>query len=329
MRTRRAWVPWSTRRGADLGPSRGAVLGAIAALVLALGALFMFAPSGDGSSDLGSVVTSETAATVPTTGVPLPVTTTSGGAVPTAPSTTSATAVAQLPPVAPAASTVVPAISAVPTPTTAQPATTGSQPATTGSQPATTGPSLVSTAPSTVETTAPFTPGATTTTSLSTSPPLAAPIASGSPFILSDPLPSGLSARDAAPSLAVAQRLADALSAEDWATVRRIDQATAGYSDQSFIVGYRGLDRASLLLVDAHEASAGYRLLFVSVANELGGAQSSLYCLEWTANPDDGTIEQHGGNVGLIARVSSVISPDDVRNDQGLMDAIGTRCRWT
>lgn len=283
MRDRLPWVPWSTRSGADLGPSRGTVLAAIAALLLALGALVLFALYRGDSSEPGPVAT-------------------------------------DLPAVAPAPTTVVPPVSAAPTDITTLPATTAPNP------PSTVLPTVSATVAPVITTVPVIT---TAPAQIATSLAPTAPVTTGSAGILNDPLPSGLSGPDAAPSLAVAQRLVDALSTEDWGTVRRLDRATSGYSDQNFIDGYRDLDRASLLLVDARQVPDGLRLLFVSVANEFGGAQTSLYCLEWTAKPDADTIQQHGGTVGLIARVSSTISPDDVRNDQELMEVIATRCRWS
>ena len=56
------------------------------------------------------------------------------------------------------------------------------------------------------------------------------------------------------------------------------------------------------MLVDARRQGDGYRLLIVSVANELGGSRTSLYCFEWSAQPAAGTVRQ-GGGVGRIAQV--------------------------
>ena len=91
----------------------------------------------------------------------------------------------------------------------------------------------------------------------------------------------------------MAQRLADALAGEQWDTARAIDVDARQSSDEVLDAGYRGLDRASLMLLDAVPEGDGFRLLVVSVANELDGAQTSMYCLEWSSDPAAGTIDQH------------------------------------
>jgi hypothetical protein len=188
-------------------------------------------------------------------------------------------------------------------------------------------------APATTATPAPTVPAVTTTivaaaTTLPPSGPAPNP-ALGSPQVLNDPLPSGLTADAVAPSFAVAQRLADALATEDWNTARRLDPEAAANTDQTFQVGYRGLDRASLMLLDARKEGEGVRLLFVSVANELDGKQTSLYCLEWSSYAGVGTIDQHAGAVGLLSRTSSTLSAEQVRGDPSLDSLVRTKCHWS
>ena len=232
------------------------------------------------------------------------------------------TTVAQLPPVV----TAAPAITTVPPQVTSAPVTAfPTVPATT--TPAPTAPPVTSPATTAPAATAPVTqpPPTSPATSAPAPVPQSGP---GSPQVLNDPLPSGATAQAASRSFAVAQRLADALAGEDWDTAREIDVDARQSSDELFEAGYRGLDRASLMLLDAVPEDDGYRLLVVSVANELGGAQTSLYCLEWTANAEDGTVDQHAGTVGLLARVSEVISPEAVRNDPALDRTIRDDCHW-
>ena len=126
----------------------------------------------------------------------------------------------------------------------------------------------------------------------------------------------------------LAQQLADALALEQWGTARALSPALAGSSDATLAAGYGGLDRASLLLVDSRPEGDGYRLLIVSVANELGCSRTSLYCFEWTAQPGPGTVRQ-GGGVGRIAQVSGGLSPEDVRGDPNLGATIRNDCVWS
>ena len=159
--------------------------------------------------------------------------------------------------------------------------------------------------------------------------PAVTPIAGpGSPQVLSNPLPSGVSYDQVASSLWIAQQLGDALANDDWNTARRLEPAKSGNSNQKYLDGYDGLDRVSLLLVDARPDGAGYRLLVVSVANEKSGARTSLYCLEWTVDPGAVVVTQHGGVVGQIGRVPYAISPEGVRNDPSLDATVRTQCHW-
>jgi hypothetical protein len=129
--------------------------------------------------------------------------------------------------------------------------------------------------------------------------------------------------------LALAQQLADALANDDWTTARRIDADKANSSDSQYAAGYGALDRASLMLLDARPEGGGQRLLVVSVANEQGGIQTSLYCLEWSVDAAAGTVRQHGGVVGQIARVASALSPEGVRHDASLDTTARTKCHWS
>ncbi len=224
--------------------------------------------------------------------------------------------------------TSVPATSARPrTSTTA--ATVARPPAATVVPPSTAAraPASTVTAPTTLPSTAPAPqPDPAATPSVPAVTPLSGP---GSPQLLSNPLPSGLTWEKVAPSLAVAQQLADALANDDWDTARRIDTDKANSSDSQYATGYSALDRASLMLLDARPEGRGQRLLVVSVANERAGAQTSLYCLEWSVDAAAGTVHQHGGVVGQVARVASAISPEGVRNDASLDAAARTQCHWS
>ncbi|MDO8364701.1 MAG: hypothetical protein Q7V88_17555 [Actinomycetota bacterium] len=230
------------------------------------------------------------------------------------------------------------------TPATGSPG--GSDPAvsTTIAGPGSTDPDSPTTAPQQEVTAAPTVPATVPPTTFpATAPPTTAfdPAATptvpavtrtsgpGSPQLLSNPLPSGVVYTDVAPSFSIAQQLADALANDDWATVRRLEAAKAGLSDAQLLQGYDGLDRASLLLVDARSEGAGYRLLVVSVANERNGARTSLFCLEWSVNPVAGSVVEHSSVVGRVAQVEFAISPEGVRNDAALDATVRSQCVWS
>lgn len=216
---------------------------------------------------------------------------------------------------------------------------------------ATTSPASATTAPPAVSSTlaAPTTAVSTTVTTLATTtvaptappttvfdptaagpvpptPPLFGP---GNPQVLSEPTPSGIPYANHSSSLAIAQQLGDALANDDWATARRLEPSKAGVSDGQYFTGYDGLDRVSLVLVDARPEGAGYRLLVVSVANERDGARTTFYCLEWSVDPAAGTVVQHNGVVGQIARVDRAISPEEARLDPLLDSAMRNQCVWS
>jgi hypothetical protein len=120
--------------------------------------------------------------------------------------------------------------------------------------------------------------------------------------------------------------LADALAAEDWDLVRSLEPAKAGFTDGDF-AGYKGLDRASLILVDARPERVGYRHLIVSVANEGNGKQTSLFCLEWSASADTGSVVEHAG-VGKLTTLDGTVSSETVVKDPSLIDLITRKCVW-
>src|SRR3954447_13385849 len=169
-----------------------------------------------------------------------------------------------------------------------------------------------------------------TVTTVVAAPPATAagPVAGpGTPQVLSDPLPSGITFADAGPSFALEQQVADGLAQDQWDVVRRLEPAKARFPDSAFAAGYTGLDRASLILVDARPQGDGYRHLIVSVANEGNGAQTSLYCLQWSANAVTGSVVENGG-IGRVASLRGNVSSETVVNDPTLVDLITRRCVW-
>jgi hypothetical protein len=281
-------------------PARlAAGLGILAVVVAVVAVTLAVVQRGSGDDQVSTapatVVRTTTATTTRTT---LTTAARTSAPVTAAPPRTTPTSVAR-----PPATTLVPPATAARAPTSAVAATT--LPATTVAPP-------------------PADPAATPPVPAVT--PLSGP---GSPQLLNNPLPAGLKWDDVAPSLAVAQQLADALANDDWATARRIDTDKADSSDSQYAAGYGALDRASLMLLDARTEGRGQRLLLVSVANEQSGAQTSLYCLEWSVDPAAGTVRQHGGVVGQVARVAAAISPEGVRNDASLDAAVRTQCHWS
>jgi hypothetical protein len=244
-----------------------------------------------------------------------------------------ATTIAQAPPVitpAPEVTTIPPFLTSAPV--TALPTvpvtTTPVQTAPPVTSPAATAPPATAPPATAPPVTAPVTQPAPTSTPTSAPAPVVQ-TGPGSPQVLNDPLPSGVTAQTASRSFALAQRLADALANEDWDTARQIDVDARESSDEVFEAGYGGLDRASLMLVDAVPDGAGFRLLVVSVANELDGARTSMYCLEWSSDPVAGTIDQHSDAVGLVARVPVAMTPEAVRQDPSLDRTIRDECQWS
>jgi hypothetical protein len=145
--------------------------------------------------------------------------------------------------------------------------------------------------------------------------------------VLKDPLPSGLTFADVGASFGLAQQLADALAAGDWNAVRSLEPAKRGLPDSAF-AGYNGLDRASLILLDSRPQGDGYRHLIVSVANEINGRRTSLYCLQWSANPSTGAVVEHGGVAGKLTTLQGMISAQQVLADRSLVDLMTRRCVW-
>jgi len=216
-------------------------------------------------------------------------------------------AVATVPPAASAPVTDAPAVTAAPE--TTPPATDAS----------------VTTVPPTIgpPTTA---PPSTDPAAIPPVPPEPGPInAPGSPQVLANVSPSGLPFTESATAFAIAQELGDALALQDWASARSLSPELAGNSDDDFAVGYANTNRVSLILVDARRSGSQIELLVVSVAVELGGDQTSLYCLQWNVDPDARTVDQDGGS--RIARWQANAQPEAIRNDA---DALATvnQCRW-
>ena len=169
-----------------------------------------------------------------------------------------------------------------------------------------------------------ITPAVTTPAAVTTVPPLAGP---GIPLVLRDPMSSGVSYADVSGSFALAQQLADALAADDWNLARQLEPAKSRFTDAQFN-GYKGLDRASLILVDSRPEGDGYLNLVVSVANEQNGSQTTLYCLEWSASTATGFVTQHTGVVGKLIKLNGMVLPDAVVGDPSLLDLVMSRCVW-
>jgi hypothetical protein len=143
--------------------------------------------------------------------------------------------------------------------------------------------------------------------------------------VLEDPLPSGMRSAEFAPSLSAAQRLADALASGDWDTARSLDPGLGTVSDAQLEDGYGSLDRATLLLVDARRQGDSDELLFVLVANERAGAQTTLYCAQSTVN-STGLVQPRSATV--LQRSSGTNGPEDVQANPAVVDLIRGQCVW-
>ena len=160
---------------------------------------------------------------------------------------------------------------------------------------------------------------------VSTARPVSGP---GISQVLRDPMSNGVPFVDVSASFALAQQLADTLASDDWDRVRSLEPAKAQFADSQF-GGYKGLDRASLILVDARPQGDGYRNLIVSVANEGNGTRTSLFCLEWSASPATGSVVEHSGVVGKLTTLDGTVSSETVVNDPALSDLMKRKCVWS
>jgi hypothetical protein len=180
-----------------------------------------------------------------------------------------------------------------------------------------------------VETTVPVvvaaTTAATAATPVPTTPPVAGP---GVSQVLRDPMSDGVPFADVSSSFQLAQQLADALAADDWDRARQLEPAKRGFTDAQY-AGYKGLDRASLILVDARPEGDGYRNLVVSVANENNGTRTTLFCLEWSASAATGAVVQHSGVVGKLTTLDGLVSSATVVSDPDLLNLVMSKCVWS
>lgn len=147
----------------------------------------------------------------------------------------------------------------------------------------------------------------------------------GSPQVLANVSPSGLPFAETATAFAVAQEFGDALALQNWDVARSLSPELAGNSDEDFVRGYANTNRVSLILLDARPAGAEIELLVVSVAVEIGGSQTSLYCLHWNVEPNARTVRQEGGS--RIAQWQANTQPEAIRNDPDAL-AIVDQCVW-
>lgn len=209
------------------------------------------------------------------------------------------------------------------------------------STPATVSP--VATAPATTATPTTVTPTIVTPTTApsTTAPPATGPVdpaaippipsepgpvdAAGSPQVLANELPSGVAYSDVATSFTTAQALGDALALEDWEQARTLLPSLAGEPDAAFVAGYGGTNRISLMLADARRVGGVDQLLVVSVAVELDGAQTSLFCLRWDVSTGPGTVTQVGGRA--LATWTGNAQPEAIRNDPDAMSTVA-QCTW-
>jgi hypothetical protein len=145
----------------------------------------------------------------------------------------------------------------------------------------------------------------------------------GSSLALNNPFPSGLGWDAVAGSFATAQRLADALAAHDWPTARQLQGTTT--SDAQLSAGYKDLDRSTLMAIDARSEGDGYRFLVVSVANEKGGAQTSLWCLQWTANSSAHTVHQNKGGHKLVT-LQGTVTAEQLLADSTWASSMRAQC---
>ena len=181
--------------------------------------------------------------------------------------------------------------------------------------------------------TTPPTAGPSSTVAASTPPPDPAAVpppppepgpvdAPGSPQVLSNVQPSGPTYVDVRSAFEIAQRFGDALALEDWDLARQLSPELDDTSDADFVQGYASTNRVSLMLRDATPEGRAYRLLVVSVAVENGGAQTSLFCLEWAVDPVAGTVDTRGGS--KLVTWDGNLQPEAIRNDPAAMQVVNS-----
>ena len=148
----------------------------------------------------------------------------------------------------------------------------------------------------------------------------------GSPQVMNAPMPSGPTYEDVRSSLVIAQRLADALAAEDWVNARSL-LARPPADDGLFGLAYGLTDRYSLLLFDARVDGPGYQLLLGTVRNELNQTQTSVGCVEWYVEANRPIVDMLSER--LIASYSnSAFSPEGLRNNSELDGQLRSSCTW-
>jgi len=283
-------------------PQLVGLLAAVALVVAVLGLVLAARRSGDDESAAVTTVPASSAP-APTSEVMQPAPVSTVAPAPTA-TLASTTVVA-----APIPATTIPATEPPPTPTTRAPEPPTTQPATTeptATQPVTTEPATTQPAP----------------TQPATTVPTSAPVAAGA-NVLDDPLPSGVRSAEVQPSLVMVQRLADALATGDWDTARSLSRSLRNLSDAQLEDGYGGLDRSTVLLVDARRRQGGDDLVVALIANERAGAQTTIYCIQSTVNAA-GDVSQNAASV--LDRYSGTLGLEDVREDVATTDLIRRQC---
>ena len=104
-----------------------------------------------------------------------------------------------------------------------------------------------------------------------------------------------------------------------------VDPGLGTVSDEELEDGYGSLDRATLLLVDARHQGDSDELLFVLVANERAGAQTTLYCAQ-SAVSSTGLVQPRSAIV--LQRSSGTSRLADVQANPAVVDFIRDQCAW-
>ena len=105
----------------------------------------------------------------------------------------------------------------------------------------------------------------------------------------------------------------------------QLDPGLGTVNDEELEDGYGSLDRATLLLVDARRQGDNDELLFVLVANERAGAQTTLYCAQSTVS-STGFVQPRSATV--LQRSSGTNGLADVQANLAVVDLIRDQCDW-
>ncbi|HAP77041.1 MAG TPA: hypothetical protein DCR14_13260 [Acidimicrobiaceae bacterium] len=145
----------------------------------------------------------------------------------------------------------------------------------------------------------------------------------GASLVVSDPLPSGLSMDRADDALPFAQLFADRLAEGNWVGINRM-LSDIPATDAELEASFGGIDRLSLIVVDASDDGFAVTLQLIGVANE-ADATTTIRCFRWSVSPDG---LSSGGvyEAAIIDQLDYQATPESVFEDTTLMSTYAAGC---